>query len=170
MNHQSKNAERYMLSRGLTVRYQPCTGMPTYEALARLEHLANNLYGLAHNAGITMVTHASFHFSSKEARIRPDQALLYLAELQYNIHVLAHALGLAQLLDPAFDELHASNMSKVWPDGRVHRSSDGSTKLPDTYRPPNMEAVIRRYGTQPMLFDDPKPSEVIEDENHPGSL
>lgn len=39
-------------------------------------------------------------------------------------------------------EVHRSNMSKVWPDGTVHRRADGKVMKPETYSPPNLEPIV----------------------------
>jgi predicted HAD superfamily Cof-like phosphohydrolase len=42
-----------------------------------------------------------------------------------------------------FDEVHRSNMTKVWPDGTVHRREyDGKVLKPDTYSPANIAGVL----------------------------
>lgn len=44
---------------------------------------------------------------------------------------------------PVFDEVNRSNMSKVWPDGTIHkRESDGKVLKPDTYSPADIARVI----------------------------
>lgn len=43
-----------------------------------------------------------------------------------------------------FNEVHRSNMTKVWPDGTVHkRESDGKVIKPNTYTPPDIEEVLK---------------------------
>jgi predicted HAD superfamily Cof-like phosphohydrolase len=42
-----------------------------------------------------------------------------------------------------FTEVNRSNMTKVWPDGTIHRrESDGKVLKPDTYSPANIESVL----------------------------
>lgn len=42
-----------------------------------------------------------------------------------------------------FKEVNRSNMTKVWPDGTIHRrEEDGKVMKPDTYSPANIEKVL----------------------------
>lgn len=53
-----------------------------------------------------------------------------------------------------FDEVNRSNMSKVWPDGTIHkRESDFKVIKPDTYSPADIESVI--CSSQPLLYATP---------------
>lgn len=48
-----------------------------------------------------------------------------------------------------FSEVNRSNMTKVWPDGTIHRrDEDGKVLKPDTYSPANIERVLyeEHYG------------------------
>jgi predicted HAD superfamily Cof-like phosphohydrolase len=49
---------------------------------------------------------------------------------------------LAHVLDNAFRMVHASNMSKLMPDGTVLRREDGKVLKGPNYQPPNIEALI----------------------------
>jgi predicted HAD superfamily Cof-like phosphohydrolase len=53
------------------------------------------------------------------------------------------AVALGIHLDRAVTLVHESNMTKVWPDGRVHyRESDGKVLKPDTYQGPDMRSAL----------------------------
>ncbi len=45
-------------------------------------------------------------------------------------------------MESIFNEIHSSNMSKVFPDGSVHHREDGKVLKPDTFRHPNIKGVI----------------------------
>lgn len=45
-------------------------------------------------------------------------------------------------IEPFFNEVHRSNMSKVWPDGKIHKREDGKTIKPDTYSPANISGIL----------------------------
>lgn len=47
---------------------------------------------------------------------------------------------------PIFIEVHRSNMSKVWPDGTVHRRADGKVEKPPTYSPADLEPLLIKQG------------------------
>ena len=64
-----------------------------------------------------------------------------LADIDYVVHGAAHEWGIP--LDPIMEEVHRSNMTKVWPDGTIHRREDGKILKPPTYSPANIEAVLK---------------------------
>jgi predicted HAD superfamily Cof-like phosphohydrolase len=55
-------------------------------------------------------------------------------------HQFAAAIGWD--LDEALARVHASNMSKVHPDGTIKRRADGKILKPETYEPPNLDDLI----------------------------
>ncbi|MCE5185059.1 MAG: hypothetical protein LLF76_02915 [Planctomycetaceae bacterium] len=62
-----------------------------------------------------------------------------IADLLYVTFGLAVQMGLD--IDRAFTEVHASNITKVWPDGTVHRNAGGKVLKPDTYTPVDLSWV-----------------------------
>ncbi len=54
--------------------------------------------------------------------------------------------GTAEVFKWDFEEackrVHASNMSKLWPDGLVHYREDGKVLKPPTYTPPDLEDLV----------------------------
>ena len=63
-----------------------------------------------------------------------------LADLLYVGHQFAAALGWD--LDEALARVHASNMSKVHPDGTIKRRADGKILKPETYKPPSLDDLV----------------------------
>ena len=53
-----------------------------------------------------------------------------------------HAAAYGIDLDAVVREIHASNMTKVQPDGSVSRDEHGKVQKPDTYRPPNLAPIL----------------------------
>lgn len=49
-------------------------------------------------------------------------------------------------VQPVWDEVHRSNMSKVWPDGTIHKREDGKVLKPDTYSPADVRGVLDAGG------------------------
>lgn len=49
-------------------------------------------------------------------------------------------------LDALFDEVHRSNMTKVFPDGKVHKNEYGKVIKPEGYSPARIEAVLKKHG------------------------
>ena len=47
-------------------------------------------------------------------------------------------------LEPVFEEVHRSNMTKVWSDGQVRRREDGKVIKPPTYSPANIAQELER--------------------------
>lgn len=69
-------------------------------------------------------------------------ALDAITDILYVLLGTAHAYGLGDKLQAAFNEVHRSNMTKVMPDGKVMRREDGKIIKPDTYEPPNLQKVL----------------------------
>jgi predicted HAD superfamily Cof-like phosphohydrolase len=65
-----------------------------------------------------------------------------LADLLYVTYGAALECGIP--LDAVFDEVHRSNMTKVWPDGTVHYRHDGKVLKPPTYSPADIALVLNR--------------------------
>jgi hypothetical protein len=64
-----------------------------------------------------------------------------LGDLQVVLDGAANRLGLD--MQKIFTAVHASNMSKVGPDGKVNRrESDGKVIKPDTYKPVELESLL----------------------------
>jgi len=65
-----------------------------------------------------------------------------LADLLYVTLGAAVSLGID--MAPVFEEVHRSNMTKVWPDGQVRRRADGKVIKPPTYSPANIARELQR--------------------------
>jgi NTP pyrophosphatase (non-canonical NTP hydrolase) len=67
-----------------------------------------------------------------------------LGDLLYVTFGMAMEMGLD--IDRIFDDIHRSNMTKVWEDGTVHKDAGGKVLKPETYTPVDLkwlENVIR---------------------------
>ena len=69
-------------------------------------------------------------------------ALDAITDILYVLLGTAHAYGLGDKLQAAFNEVHRSNMTKVMPNGKVLRREDGKIIKPDTYETPNLELIL----------------------------
>jgi predicted HAD superfamily Cof-like phosphohydrolase len=80
-----------------------------------------------------------------EARRQRD--IVETADAIIDILVVAIGAGLSLGLpmQALWDEVMRSNMSKVMPDGTVHRRADGKVLKPLTYSPPDIERVLREH-------------------------
>ena len=63
-----------------------------------------------------------------------------LTDLLYVVYGAGHAYGID--LDECFDEVHASNMTKIQPDGTVLKNEHGKVIKPFTYRAPDLKRII----------------------------
>lgn len=66
-----------------------------------------------------------------------------LADLLYVVYGTAEELGIP--LREVFEEVHRSNMSKVWEDGSIQRREDGKVLKPPTYSEANIKKVWDEY-------------------------
>ena len=69
-------------------------------------------------------------------------ALDAITDILYVLLGTAHAYGLGDKLEAAFNEVHRSNMTKVMPDGKVMKREDGKIIKPDTYEKPNLQLIL----------------------------
>ena len=67
-----------------------------------------------------------------------------LGDMLVVIYGTAAAYGID--LDAVVREIHASNMTKVQPDGTVLRDEGGKILKPDGYRPPNLAPILGDLG------------------------
>ena len=63
-----------------------------------------------------------------------------LGDLLYVVYGAGHAFGID--LDECFKEIHASNMSKLGPDGKPIKREDGKVLKPDTCFPPDLKSIL----------------------------
>lgn len=63
-----------------------------------------------------------------------------LADMVYVIYGTALEYGID--LDRVLDEVHRSNMSKVWSDGSIHYRGDGKVLKPPTYSKADIAGVL----------------------------
>ena len=79
-----------------------------------------------------------FHEASEQGDL--PAALKELSDLLYVVLGAANAYGVD--IEPFFDEVHRSNMTKVWPDGTVRKDAEGKVLKPPTYVPANIERIL----------------------------
>lgn len=68
------------------------------------------------------------------------KAIKELADLMYVVLGTAVSFGID--MEKVFDEVHRSNMSKVWEDGTIKRREDGKILKPPTYSPADIEKIL----------------------------
>lgn len=67
-----------------------------------------------------------------------------LGDLLYVVYGAAIEYGIP--IDEVFEEIHRSNMTKLWPDGTVHKREDGKVLKPPTYSPADLQGIINWNG------------------------
>ena len=63
-----------------------------------------------------------------------------LADIVYTAYGAALEAGIN--LNEVLEEVHRSNMDKVWPDGEVHYHPNGKVAKPEGWQPPNIKEVL----------------------------
>ncbi|MEK9894868.1 MAG: nucleoside triphosphate pyrophosphohydrolase family protein [Burkholderiaceae bacterium] len=63
-----------------------------------------------------------------------------LTDILYVVYGAGHAFGID--LDSCFSEVQRSNMTKVMPNGKVQKNSEGKVMKPETYSEPNLQQVL----------------------------
>jgi predicted HAD superfamily Cof-like phosphohydrolase len=69
-----------------------------------------------------------------------------LADILYVVYGAGVTFGID--LEEVYSEVHRSNMTKVWPDGTVHRRSDGKVEKPPTYSRADVSGVLSKLGNK----------------------
>lgn len=64
-----------------------------------------------------------------------------IADLLYVVYGTAVSYGIN--IEPVFEEVHKSNMDKIWPDGELHYYPNGKVKKPEGWEPPNIKAILK---------------------------
>jgi predicted HAD superfamily Cof-like phosphohydrolase len=67
-------------------------------------------------------------------------AIKELSDLLYVVLGAANAYGVD--IEPFFDEVHRSNMTKTWPDGSIHKDEQGKVLKPPTYSPARLDEIL----------------------------
>lgn len=163
MQLQLRQTEQFMLALGQTVRHQPVTHLPAHEAIDRLDTLGTKLAELSNALGLEQVAWPRWKFYDKHPGINQEQALQLLTESLYLLFGFYHTLGLAKYGAAAWTEVHQSNLTRLWPDDKIHRDSSGMMMKPPSYVAPDMAMVLSGYRPH-SPFTPTKPSEVIEDD------
>ena len=69
----------------------------------------------------------------------------------YFLYGTALALGIP--LEACWNEVHRSNMAKIWPDGKVHKNPEtGKVLKPDDWQEPNLALVLALADSDDQLF------------------
>lgn len=80
------------------------------------------------------------NLSVDEALDTMRRLLKEMCDLRYVLDGTAVSMGLDY--EAAYRETHASNMTKVWPDGRFHVNERGKVIKSPTYRPADLSRIV----------------------------
>src|SRR4051812_7991396 len=86
-----------------------------------------------------------------------------LGDLLYVVYGAGVTYGID--LEPVFQEIHRSNMSKLWPDGKAHRDTGGKVIKSPNYSPANLAFVLEQNkggsDSVSLATDDGKAGNVV---------
>lgn len=74
-----------------------------------------------------------------------------LGDILYVVYGAAISAGID--MEPIVEEIHRSNMTKLWPDGEVHRDEYGKVVKPDSYSPANLKTLVERQIRLGKIFE-----------------
>lgn len=98
------------------------------------------------NAALSVENPADDH-SQEEALTHVYKELADLVYVCYGLDV-----KIGSRLDDVLEIVHQNNLSKVWPDGKVHRRpSDGKILKPEGFMPPDISLALTDYLRQDEL-------------------
>lgn len=127
----------FMTAAQQAVRTKPTIDIPREELQLRLELIAEELRELAHSLGFTCKTEVLDH----NGPVNLIEALDGLTDIRYVTYGAYCTLGMVRQANLAFDEIHASNMSKLI-GGKVVRDEKGKVQKPATYFRPNLAKFL----------------------------
>ena len=90
---------------------------------------------------IRLITEESHEFSQEAIKGKLAESIKELVDILYVTYGALLAMGIHDVT-PFFEEVHHSNMSKVWADGTVHKREDGKILKPDSYMPANIQGIL----------------------------
>jgi predicted HAD superfamily Cof-like phosphohydrolase len=67
-----------------------------------------------------------------------------MVDMGYFLHGTAIVSGVP--FQACFNEVHAANMAKIGPDGKITRRADGKILKPEGWKPADIAEVLRKFG------------------------
>ena len=65
-------------------------------------------------------------------------------DMLYILSGTINSNGLQELIEPAFELVHANNMTKVGPDGKVLRNPNGKILKPEGFKPVDLKQLFKQ--------------------------
>lgn len=115
--------------------------IPDFETLKlRIRLISEELHELQYQGFGLVFRQGDLHRRRSEPL--PDMEAIAdgIGDLLYVTYGTAVSLGID--MEPIMDEIHRSNMSKVWPDGTVHRREDGKILKSPEYSPADIASLL----------------------------
>jgi len=118
------------------------------DTIYTLAHAINQL-GRIPNVGLDSAAAVLLHeamsrvslvLTSGSSFVSEDDIDRNLSYAEIVIRGIAATYGIP--LDEVFDEIHKSNMSKVFPDGKGRKDEGGKVQKPEGYSKPNIQAIL----------------------------
>ena len=122
MTKEQKSVLEFHEKFGATINCKPCLPSPEDREL-RVKLIMEELVELKDAANIVQVADA-------------------LGDLLYVVLGSAVCYGID--LEPVFAEIHRSNMTKLWPGGKVFKNDYGKILKPPTYSPARLVEIIQK--------------------------
>lgn len=160
MNNQLRQVETFMSAFGQHVASKPVTALNAAVAHLRINLILEEVSELAKAIGVTM----NYQTKATPGYVNVNQveALDALTDITYVVNGAYLSLGLQAVAEPAFDEVHRSNMAKRGPLGEVRRNEHGKVLKPLNWTPPNLVHVISGAFKQPNVFQPEFHREILQ--------
>ena len=92
------------------------------------------------SASFRLMLEELIEFYDAQSNVERLDALL---DLQYFLDGTFHAYGFDHIKEAAFEEVHRSNLSKLWPDGSARFREDGKVQKGPNFLPPDLARFVK---------------------------
>lgn len=145
MNKMQQMVKDFHEKFGLAVNYKP-TVPEMQTRMLRLRLIMEEITELAMAFDIEIQNVNSFGFDASVSPYSRDMSSIVeatdaIGDLLYVVIGTAVSMGID--IDKVFEEIHRSNMSKVWPDGRVVKNEFGKVIKPTSYSPVDFTKALQ---------------------------
>ena len=123
MNNEQKMVQEFHEFFGLTTGFKPGLPSPQDVKLRR-----------------ALISEESREFDEAAEKGDLNEVAKELADILVVVYGAAVTYGID--MEGVFKEVHRSNMSKIWPDGGIHRREDGKILKPPTYSKADVGPIL----------------------------
>ena len=125
MNNEQKMVQEFHEFFGLTIGSVPTMPSPQDVKLRR-----------------ALIAEESREFDEAAEKGDLNEVAKELADILVVVYGAAVTYGID--MEDVFKEVHRSNMSKIWPDGAIHRREDGKILKPPTYSKADVGTILEK--------------------------